>query len=97
MSGQHPVGERLPARRDLAKRYGVAPETVKRALDELQTAGLVASQSTRGMYVLSTEPTAQETGSDDEVAFRAEVREAIRTLTARIDAIEAGQRNGKRT
>ncbi|HUR74485.1 MAG TPA: GntR family transcriptional regulator [Sporichthya sp.] len=53
-SGRLPVGERLPARRQLSEQYGVAPETIRRSLDELAREGVIATQSTRGTYVIKT-------------------------------------------
>ena len=44
-------GERLPSVRDLATEAGVNPNTMQRALQELERQGLVYSQRTSGRFV----------------------------------------------
>ena len=56
VSGAFPPGERLPSVRDLATEAGVNPNTMQRALMELERDGLVYSQRTAGRFV--TEDTA---------------------------------------
>ncbi len=51
VSGVYPPGERLPAVRELALDAGVNPNTVQRALSELERGGLVYSQRTAGRFV----------------------------------------------
>ncbi|MBQ9647051.1 MAG: GntR family transcriptional regulator [Oscillospiraceae bacterium] len=51
VSGTFPPGGRLPAVRELAVDAGVNPNTVQRALSELERDGLVYSQRTTGRYV----------------------------------------------
>jgi GntR family transcriptional regulator len=46
-----PVGGRLPSERDLADQWGVAYQTVRRAMRELRGRGLVASVVGKGTYV----------------------------------------------
>ena len=48
VSGVFPPGERLPSVRDLATEAGVNPNTMQRALAELERDGLVYSQRTAG-------------------------------------------------
>lgn len=55
-SGALPPGERLPSVRDLAAELGVNPNTVQRALQELERTGLIVTQRTSGRFV--TEDTA---------------------------------------
>ncbi len=50
-SGALAPGERLPSVRDLAAELGVNPNTVQRALSELERGGLVYSQRTAGRFV----------------------------------------------
>ena len=50
-SGAMPPGERLPSVRDLAAELGVNPNTVQRALQELEREGLVFAQRTNGRFV----------------------------------------------
>ena len=50
-SGALPPGERLASVRDLATEAGVNPNTMQRALQELERQGLVFSQRTSGRFV----------------------------------------------
>ena len=51
VSGAFQPGERLPSVRDLAMAAGVNPNTMQRALAELERDGLVYSQRTAGRFV----------------------------------------------
>ena len=51
VSGAFPPGERLPSVRDLATEAGVNPNTMQRALAQLETEGLVRTERTAGRYV----------------------------------------------
>ncbi len=51
VTGAFPPGERLPSVRDLATAAGVNPNTMQRALAELERDGLVYSQRTAGRFV----------------------------------------------
>ena len=50
-SGAYPPGSRLPSVRDLALEAGVHPNTMQRALSELERSGLVNSQRTAGRFI----------------------------------------------
>ena len=51
VSGDLTPGERLPSVRDLAAEAGVNPNTMQRALQELERDGMVYSQRTSGRFV----------------------------------------------
>jgi len=51
VSGEYPPGGKLPAVRDLALDAAVNPNTVQKALTELERDGLVYAQRTTGRYV----------------------------------------------
>ena len=51
VTGAFPKGERLPSVRDLATEAGVNPNTMQRAMTELERDGLVYSQRTAGRFV----------------------------------------------
>ena len=51
VTGFYKPGERLPSVRDIALEAGVNPNTVQRALAELERDGLVFSQRTSGRFV----------------------------------------------
>ena len=50
-SGRFEPGERLPSVRDMAMEAGVNPNTMQRALQELERDGLVFTQRTAGRFV----------------------------------------------
>lgn len=52
-SGQYQSGEKLPTEADLAKRFGVNRHTVRRAIAQLQTDGLVLARRGAGVFVAS--------------------------------------------
>ena len=55
VSGIYAPGEKLPSVRELALEAGVNPNTVQRALTELEREGLVFSQRTAGRVVTENE------------------------------------------
>ena len=55
VSGIYAPGEKLPSVRELAVEVGVNPNTVQRALAELERDGLVFSQRTAGRFVTENE------------------------------------------
>lgn len=70
-------GERLPSHRELAILLAVAPLTVKKAYDEMEARGLLASRQGAGTFVIGTPgsaPSAQ--------ARRAPLRASARALAA---------------
>ena len=64
VSGELPPGARLQGVRELALEAGVNPNTMQRALSELERQGLLYTLRTAGRYV-----------TDDEAAIRAARRE----------------------
>ena len=66
-SGQYPAGSRLPAVRELAAEAGVNPNTMQRALTELEREGLLYSQRTAGRFV--TDEIEQIRGTRRELAM----------------------------
>lgn len=51
ISGKYHSGDRLPSVRDLAKEASVNPNTMQKALSELEFTGLILSNRTSGRYV----------------------------------------------
>ena len=51
VSGQYPPGSKLPSVRDLASEASVNPNTMQRALTEVERSGLIYSQRTSGRFV----------------------------------------------
>lgn len=52
LDGRYPPGSRLPPERDLAGKYGIARNTLRRLLEELAEEGLVERQVSRGTFVV---------------------------------------------
>lgn len=50
-AGELRAGQRLPAERDLADQWGIAYQTVRRAMRELRERGLIASVVGKGTFV----------------------------------------------
>ena len=53
VTGVYPPGERVPAVRDLAAQAQVNPNTLQRALAEMESRGLLVTQRTTGRTVTS--------------------------------------------
>ena len=88
LSGQWPVGARLPAETELAQRLEVGRSTVREAVRALVHAGLLETRQGSGTYVRSVTP-----GADWEPRLRRaavlevyEVRQALEVQAARLAA-----------
>lgn len=55
LSGYYPMGEKIPAVRDMAKEAGVNPNTMQKALTNLEQDGLIYSKRTSGRFVSDDE------------------------------------------
>lgn len=53
ISGYYNLGDKLPSVRELAAEAGVNPNTMQRALAELEQTGLVYTNRTSGRYITS--------------------------------------------
>ena len=51
ISGKYATGDKLPSVRDLASAAAVNPNTMQKALSELERSGLVYSQRTSGRFI----------------------------------------------
>jgi DNA-binding GntR family transcriptional regulator len=51
-TGTLAAGTRLPAERDLAESWGVAYMTIRRAMAELRTRGIVVTVQGKGTFIL---------------------------------------------
>jgi GntR family transcriptional regulator len=51
LSGAYPLGSRLPSVRDMAQEAAVNPNTMQRALSQLEEAGLLVTHRTSGRSV----------------------------------------------
>ena len=77
LSGSIPSGGRLPTVRELAAAAGVNPNTVQRALAELEGTGLLHTQRTAGRFV--TEDTAVIQSAKEDLA-RSRTREYLESM-----------------
>lgn len=55
ISKKYLPNDRLPAVRDLSLQYGVNPNTIQKALGELEVIGLVYTERTNGKFVTNNE------------------------------------------
>ena len=51
LSNEYPSGSRIPSVRDLAAMWKVTPNTIQRAMTELEQQGLLVANGTLGKYV----------------------------------------------
>ena len=80
VTGAFPPGERLPSVRDLATEAGVNPNTMQRALAQLESEGLVFSQRTAGRFVTEDETRIGEVKRDLAQRHVERFMEAMRSL-----------------
>ncbi|WP_031515177.1 FadR/GntR family transcriptional regulator [Streptomyces sp. NRRL F-5123] len=88
VSGQWPVGTRLPGETALAAQLGVGRSTVREAVRALAGAGLVKSRQGAGVFVISAEPD-EDFGTRlrrSAVADVYEVRAMVEVQAARLAA-----------
>ena len=71
VTGEYPPGSRIPPVRELAGQAGVNPNTMQRALQELESRGLLQAQRTAGRTVTA-----------DDTALQALRRRRAGTLAA---------------
>lgn len=91
-AGTFAPGSRLPSNLVMAQHYGVAAETIRSALDELRGEGFIATQSTRGTFVVDKLPAETPdlkalTGEVAELAERVKEYDDLRARVGRIEAI----------
>jgi len=60
VSGELKTGDRIPSVREMAADFGVNPNTVQRALLELEREGLLATERAQGRYVSAEQSTIEE-------------------------------------
>lgn len=93
--GRYPPGTRLPSVRELAREYGLAPQTVQSALRELRQEGLVVSQQGRAYFVRDPSRPVGDgmLAGVEQLRERVELLEAgLRELQGRVAALEGDRR-----
>lgn len=96
-AGHFVVGDRLPSERQLAARFGVSRPTLRVALSQLESRGLVVTRSGSGTFVAASERArvAQEPSTDESPAEVMEARITLEVAVARLAARRApGDRDG---
>ena len=84
-AGRYQPGDRLPSLSAMSADYGSASETVRRALRTLREEGLVATQSTRGTFVLRNPPAAGGANGGSEMSGEtARLEAALRAAEGRL-------------
>ena len=78
-NGTYPPGSQMPTVRDLALEAGVNPNTMQRALSELERTGLVHSERTSGRFVTENRESLHELRSSLAEEY---IREMFRSLAA---------------
>jgi GntR family transcriptional regulator len=93
LSGQHEDGARLPSENELARDYGVAALTARRALATLRDEGLAVSRTGAGFFARRPQP-ARRIGSDryqrevDQIPARIGMRPPAETSFTRDRGID---------
>jgi GntR family transcriptional regulator len=65
--GRLKSGDRLPSHRELSEQLVIAPLTVKRAYDEMESLGYIETQRGRGTFVCAVLPVADRKNQREEI------------------------------
>ena len=88
-SGAYAPGDKLPSVRELAMDAGVNPNTMQRALAELERRGLVYSERTSGRFVTKEETVLRDLHEELAKKYFEEFAEKLRKIGMNDDAIRA--------
>jgi len=88
-SSSYEPGEKLPSVRDLAMDAGVNPNTMQRALAELERRGLVYSERTSGRFVTKEEAVLMELHKELAKKYFDELTEKLHKIGMDDKAIKA--------
>ena len=80
ISGEYRPGDRLPSVRDLAVEAAVNPNTMQKALSELERSGLVYSLRTSGRYITEDVDLLETLKEDQAYSHIKEFMEKMRQL-----------------
>ena len=80
LAGLYPPGGHLDSVRDLAAAAGVNPNTMQRALAQLETEGLVRTERTAGRYVTEDTTLIEQLRADTARELTAEFLEKMRGI-----------------
>ena len=94
VSGELAPGSRIPAVRDLAQEAGVNPNTMQRALTQLEQEGLLYTQRTSGRFVTQEEEIMKQTRMQLSDEYIAELFKHLQQLGLSRDDIVEPSANG---
>ena len=80
ITGVYPPGSRLPPVRELAAQAGVNPNTMQRALAQLEAEGLVYTERTTGRFVTEDTALLEQLRDETARAMTAEYLEKMRGI-----------------
>jgi len=80
LKGTYPPGSKLPTVRELALQAGVNPNTVQRALTEMERDGLLHAERTTGRYVTTDQAVLENTRHKVSAAAIAAMCDKLRGL-----------------
>ena len=96
-SSAYSPGDKLPSVRDLALDAGVNPNTMQRALAELERRGLVYSERTSGRFVTKEETVLKDLHEELARKYFEELTEKLRKIGMDDSAIKASVNSWIRT
>ncbi len=94
-SGEYPPGSQLPTKAELMTRYGVAVNTVERAIDELRKAGIVETLQGAGMFVCEPPDVEHSPEYTALMEHLAGTDAQVKQLADRVDKLEKLVRGGQ--
>lgn len=89
ISGRYSPGDKLPSVRELAVEAAVNPNTMQKALSELERGGLVYSQRTSGRFITEDEELLKELKREQAAGYLAEFMANMHNLGLKDEEIRA--------
>lgn len=89
ISGRYGPGDKLPSVRELAVEAAVNPNTMQKALSELERGGLVYSQRTSGRFITEDEELLKELKREQAAGYLAEFMANMHNLGLKDEEIRA--------
>ena len=80
ISGRYGPGDKLPSVRELAVEAAVNPNTMQKAMSELERSGLVYSQRTSGRFITEDEELLKELKKEQAARYLEEFIESMHNL-----------------
>ena len=90
--GAYPPGSRLPGGVELAREFGVAPMTVRQALDALEEMGYIVRKQGKGTFVVSPVGRKRVLVADDDPGVRELLKEIVTGEGYEVVAVEDGDK-----